>query len=109
MSLRKRPYGDWKDAWEWVEIYRQTKRLKIVGYWRRWRGGWLGKTAEGVRLYKASKTSHPIALKKKRRREGSRTASIKAQPLVGVEYMRADPCAYCGGVATQWEHVDPVF
>ena len=59
-------------------------------------------------LYKASKSSWPIILRKRKKRVTS-TAHVKRAPVPDAAYMLADPCAYCGGKANQWEHIEPVY
>lgn len=37
------------------------------------------------------------------------TAHLRAAPISGHEWRLADPCSYCGGPATQWDHIEPLY
>ena len=44
-----------------------------------------------------------------RKRQLSKTAHLRGPIPVDAWHMAADPCAYCGGVANHWEHVESLY
>lgn len=43
-----------------------------------------------------------------RQHKRSRTKHLRV-PLNGLEFMLADPCAYCGGVGAHFDHIEPLY